>query len=231
MIAPLFCCQAKHLPLPEQVCQWPVKQITWYQTVKLSQIDSDTTAQTYRAVWQAWADVCGIEPEEQEVASANCQAFNGDGPANGFDLQDTILALTELPCGATPDTCLHQVVNDHEQWTPEFLRLVLLHEIGHFLGLGHSTDPEDIMYPYYNPALRGLSPGDIAQGVARYGPPVKDLPTASQPSGPDSGAGTAQDQSFDLTVEQAGPVTFNLTLDFPEAGTYQIDVSYSRKGD
>ena len=42
---------------------------------------------------------------------------------------------------------------------------VTLHELGHALGLGHSDNPNDVMYPYYK-MNTGLQAGDIA-GAAR----------------------------------------------------------------
>jgi hypothetical protein len=49
-----------------------------------------------------------------------------------------------------------------------FNYLVLLHEIGHALGLGHSANKEDIMYPTIGHA-KGLSAGDIAAIQQLYG--------------------------------------------------------------
>ncbi len=38
---------------------------------------------------------------------------------------------------------------------------VALHEIGHALGLDHTTDPYTVMYPYVSPLNTDLAPGDI----------------------------------------------------------------------
>jgi len=49
---------------------------------------------------------------------------------------------------------------------------VVLHEIGHSLGLGHSEDPSSVMYPFFAPELvkRTLSADDIAGIQAIYLP-------------------------------------------------------------
>ena len=38
---------------------------------------------------------------------------------------------------------------------------VILHEMGHVLGLGHSKNPEDVMSPWYNASLKALTQNDI----------------------------------------------------------------------
>lgn len=89
---------------------------------------------------------------------------------------------------------------------------VALHETGHALGLGHSDDPDAVMYPYYKMAT-GLTNDDIAAVQALYGtpssrpvpppanppstpPPTPPLPSppvtppANPPSGPSSPGGS-----------------------------------------
>jgi hypothetical protein len=73
-------------------------------------------------------------------------------------------------------------------------RNTLLHEIGHVLGLAHSTDPRDVMYPggYFNPGAR-LGQFTESESVAlgmmyRYRsagnfPPDRDPALGVRPSG------------------------------------------------
>jgi len=50
--------------------------------------------------------------------------------------------------------------------TPDDLRVMAMHEIGHLLGLDHSPDPGDLMYA--RPKVRELSPRDIATAALLY---------------------------------------------------------------
>src|SRR5215831_15227548 len=50
---------------------------------------------------------------------------------------------------------------------------VVLHEIGHALGLDDSTDPASVMFPQLGDRI-ALAPSDIADVQALYGPSVED---------------------------------------------------------
>ena len=43
---------------------------------------------------------------------------------------------------------------------------VVLHEMGHVLGLAHSKDPLDVMSPYYRPELEALTENDVRRAEA-----------------------------------------------------------------
>jgi hypothetical protein len=40
-------------------------------------------------------------------------------------------------------------------WGPSMIQSISAHEMGHALGLGHSDDPNDLMYPEQRPVMRG----------------------------------------------------------------------------
>jgi hypothetical protein len=59
-----------------------------------------------------------------------------------------------------------------ETWTVPFLSNVSLHELGHSIGLGHSSIPTAVMYMYANGQVN-LQPDDIQGAQSRYGPRTK----------------------------------------------------------
>jgi Matrixin len=47
-------------------------------------------------------------------------------------------------------------------------RVIVLHELGHLVGLGHVEDPTQVMYPSSSYEVTSLAPGDI-NGLAKLG--------------------------------------------------------------
>ncbi|XP_066296423.1 matrix metalloproteinase-16-like [Branchiostoma lanceolatum] len=81
--------------------------------------------------------------------------------------------------------------DDSETWTMDKkeginLYQLAVHEIGHSLGLSHSTQHNSVMYPYYHGLRRHfrLHPDDIRHIQRLYGPPRVDTIDNRRGSGP-----------------------------------------------
>ncbi|XP_076969235.1 stromelysin-1-like [Tamandua tetradactyla] len=111
--------------------------------------------------------------------------------------------------------------DDDEQWTEDKVGvnmfLVAAHELGHSLGLSHSTNTEALMFPVYNPntdlARFRLSQDDVTGIQSLYGAPTASpeehlVPTEPNPPEPGTPATCNPALSFDAVSTLRGEMLF-----------------------
>lgn len=136
-----------------------------------------------RAAFDAWSAVANLT--FVFVPADNGVAFNGAGTnadirigGHAFDGPSGTLAHGFFPPnnGNTAAGDIHLDSTDNwalSQVGPGFdLFTVFAHELGHALGLAHSSVPNSLMNPFYTEAFRGPQADDIAGMRFIYGAPV-----------------------------------------------------------
>ena len=98
-------------------------------------------------------------------------ATGAHGDAFPFDGPGGVVAHTFYPYPVNPESIAGDMhFDDAESWHAGVdvdVFSVALHELGHALGLGHSDNPNDVMYPYLK-IVTGLAGGDKAAILGLY---------------------------------------------------------------
>ena len=142
------------------------------------------------AEWSKAAQITFV-PADLVHAARNLNvlfAAGAHGDDYPFDGPGKVLAHTFYPSPVVAEPLAGDVHLDaDEAWhqgTDIDLFSVVLHELGHSLGLGHADSPNAVMYPYYRRVLT-LSTADIAAIQTLYAAPGVTTPTpATPPSSP-----------------------------------------------
>jgi len=169
--------------------------VAYYYTNITAQLNAAAAKAEIARAMARWASVAaitwvpGTSPTAPKTVNIMWATYaHGDG--NPFDGPGGVLAHTFYPSPPNPEPIAGDMhFDDSESWhisTTTDLFSVSLHELGHALGLGHSDNPNDVMYPYYK-MVSGLAPGDIAAIQTLYAangnsPAPTPTPTPTAPA-------------------------------------------------
>jgi hypothetical protein len=155
-------------------------------------------AEWSKVIKLAWVQT-SIPTATRTVSIFFASGSHGDGYP--FDGPNGVLAHTFYPAPPNPEPIAGDMhLDDDEIWrigANTDIFSIALHELGHALGLGHSDNPLDVMYPYYR-IVTTLAAGDTAAIQTMYAPQ-------------DGSGGT--------------PVPLTLTVAIPPASTASTSVS------
>lgn len=144
---------------------------------------SEVQTEILRAMhsWTAIANVqftAGVNSAASSTVAIEFGTSVNDDPTP-FDPAGNILAHTYYPDPPNPEPIAGDMhFNPAVNWNvgaDTDIYTVALHELGHSLGLGHTDNPADVMYPYYRFGAQ-LSANDIAGVQSLYGAPGAAVP-------------------------------------------------------
>lgn len=163
-------------PQEAGLCKWPMLNVTTANRIEgLNPLSAEREQAAWLEALAAWNTVCGIQLSLiPGMDTANIYANPGVTGAG-------VLAYSYLPCGATSTSQMQQVYNSATNWSYALLVNVLIHEIGHAIGLDHGPRGS-IMQPTAAGDITRPQTWDIEQAVARYGLPGPVPPTPETPN-------------------------------------------------
>ncbi|MEK6751545.1 MAG: matrixin family metalloprotease [Chloroflexota bacterium] len=159
------------------ISQWGKTSLTFYFINGTGKISGETERDLIRAAFKLWADETPLtfnettDSAQADILIGWAEGEHGDGDA--FDGPGDVLAHASYP-NPYNDGQVFLHFDDSERWVNSEtqnvdLLTVAAHEIGHNLGLDHSSDPNALMYPSYSGPHRSLGQDDVAGVQSLYG--------------------------------------------------------------
>jgi len=184
------------------ISQWDKLDITYSFINGTEKLSGDGEREVVRQAFGLWAAESSLtfaevdDPAQADIVIGWGSGEHGDG--DPFDGPGDVLAHASFPNPFSDrQVILH--FDDDERWVDSEtqnvdLLTVAAHEIGHTLGLDHSSDSNALMFPSYSGPHRFLGEDDIAGAQSLYG--IASEPPAG-PGVPDPGATPPPSQNAD----------------------------------
>ncbi|XP_009997677.1 PREDICTED: interstitial collagenase-like [Chaetura pelagica] len=191
--------------------KWKSNHLTYRilnYTPKMRQADTEEAIKKALSVWSKVTPLTFRRVEDEEADIVISFAYRDHRDNSPFDGPNGQLAHAFQP-GEGIGGDVH--LDEEEAWTKDGrgynLFIVVAHELGHSLGLSHSTDPGALMYPAYSytDPNEFLLPQDDIDGIqAIYG----KSNAAVQPTGPVTPEACDPNLTFDAIATLRGEIIF-----------------------
>lgn len=147
--------------------------VSWYLDLSnYNQIKTTLTEGTIRTIFATafskWSNTSLLylhEVQEEDKANITIKFLSGNhGDGYNFDGPGQVLAHAFFPGTGNGGDVHFDLAENWTLWNEDSgtsLYNVAIHEIGHSLGLSHSTQNDSMMYAWYNPKIMELGKDDI----------------------------------------------------------------------
>jgi len=165
---------------------WNKEFVTYRIANCPTSLDCESAKAAVRQAIEAWDAVCGLRLDElaeggdivvswESGEHGDHSPFDGPGGKVAHAAYPYTNGKYWLDGDLHLDAAENWIVGDSVGPFPEevHLKTAVMHEIGHSLGLPHSSDADSMMWPVYK-GIRILSAGDVAAIQKIYGPPNED---------------------------------------------------------
>lgn len=172
------------------ISKWSKLEIAYYFVNGTGKLDGSIEHDLIRQAFDLWSAQTSLSftevfsGAEADIVIGWAVGEHGDG--DPFDGPGDVLAHASFP-NPYDDSQVFLHFDDEERWVDSNtqnvdLLTVAAHEIGHTLGLAHSSAFNALMYPSYSGPHRFLDDDDIAGVQALYGAESDPAPAPEAPS-------------------------------------------------